>query len=94
MEKELKEFEFKMQETSFWNNIELAQEITQKAKGIKDRIDRFNLLISSLEDLEVLTEISEEEEDDSSISEIESELRNLVHDTDRFRVEILLIWKI
>ncbi len=90
MEKQLTEFEFKMQETSFWDDISRAQEITQQAKGIKDRIDRFNLVISRIEDLEVLIELSEEEEDDSSISEIKMELRDLTHDTDRFRIEILL----
>ncbi len=82
-----------MQETSFWEDIKLAQQITQEAKGIKDRIDRFNLLISKIEDLEVLTKLSQEEEDDESIAEIKSELRDLAHDTDRFRIEILLSGK-
>ncbi len=90
MEKELREFEFKMQEPSFWNDITVAQGITQQAKSIKDRIDRFNLVLSRIEDLEVLIELSEEEEDDSSIWEIKSELKDLVHDADRFRIEILL----
>jgi peptide chain release factor 2 len=90
MEKQLRELEFKMQEPSFWNDIIRAQEVTQQSKGIKDRIDRFNLVISRIEDLEVLIELSEEEEDDSSISEIRSELKDLAHDADRFRIEILL----
>ena len=90
MEKQLREFEFKMQEPSFWDDITRAQEFTKLSKGIKDRIDRFNLVISRIEDLEVLIQLSEEEEDDSSISEIKSELRDLAHDTDRFRIEILL----
>ena len=41
----------------------------------------------------MLIELSEEEEDDSSIAEIKSELRDLAHDTDRFRIEILLSGK-
>lgn len=82
-----------MQETSFWDDTDLAQEIAQKAKGIKDRIDRFNLVGSRLEDLYVLIELSEEEEDYSSLAEIKSELRDLAHDTDRFRIEILLSGK-
>jgi peptide chain release factor 2 len=90
MEKQLRELEFKMQEPIFWNDIVLAQGITQQAKGIKDRIDRFNLVISKIEDLEVLIELSQEEEDDSSMAEIKSELRELAHDTDVFRIEILL----
>lgn len=82
-----------MQEPSFWDDTYLAQEVSQKAKGIKDRIDRFNLVVSKIEDLEVLVELSEEEDDDSSIEEIKSELKDLAHDTDRFRIEILLSGK-
>lgn len=90
MEKQLRELEFKMQEPVFWNDIALAQGITQQAKGIKDRLDRFNLVISKIEDLDVLIELSQEEDDDSSMAEIKSELRELTHDTDVFRIEILL----
>lgn len=93
MEKELKEFEFKMQEPSFWDDIKMAQDITQQAKGIKDRIDRFNLVISKIEDLEVLIELSEEEDDDYSMAEIKSEIRDLAQGVDKFRVEILLSGK-
>ena len=82
-----------MQEPTFWEDISAAQEIAQKAKAIKDRIDRFNLVISKIEDLDVLIELSQEEDDDSSISELKSELKDLAHDTDRFRIEILLSGK-
>lgn len=82
-----------MQESNFWEDTSLAQEIAQKAKVIKDKIDRFNLVISKLEDLDLLIELSEEEEDDSSLAEIKSELRDLSNDTDRFRIEILLSGK-
>ncbi|WP_435791479.1 peptide chain release factor 2 [Clostridium sp.] len=90
MEKQLGEFEFTMQEISFWEDISRAQEVSKEAKGIKDRIDRFNGVISRVEDLEVITQLSQEEEDDSSVGEIKSELRELEHETDRFRIEILL----
>jgi len=93
MEKQLLEFEFTMQESSFWEDIKAAQQITQQAKGIKDKIDRFNLVISKIEDLEILVELSQEEEDDSSLVEIKTELRNLAFETDRFRIEILLSGK-
>ena len=82
-----------MQESSFWEDIKAAQQITQQAKGIKDKIDRFNLVISKIEDLEILVELSQEEEDDSSLVEIKTELRNLAFETDRFRIEILLSGK-
>jgi peptide chain release factor 2 len=90
MEKQLRELEFKMQEPSFWDDITQAQAITQQSKGIKDRIDRFNLVISRIEDLEVLIELSQEEDDDSSLLEMKSELKDLATDIERFRIEILL----
>jgi len=93
MEKELKQFEFTMQELSFWEDISRAQQVTQQAKGIKDKIDRFNLMISKIEDLEVLIELSKDEEDDSSLEEIKIELRDLAYDSDKFRIEILLSGK-
>ena len=93
MGKELKELEFKMQESTFWEDIKAAQQITQQAKGIKDKIDRFNLVISKIEDLEILVELSKEEDDDSSLAEIKAELKDLAGSTDRFRIEILLSGK-
>lgn len=90
MEKQLRELEFKMQDTNFWNDIAVAQAISQQAKGIKDRIDSFNLVVSRVEDLEILIELSQEENDDSSLSEMKSELRELTQIVDRFRIEILL----
>ncbi|MBX4267099.1 peptide chain release factor 2 [Clostridium estertheticum] len=93
MEKELKEYEFKMQEPSFWEDITKAQQITKLAKGIKDKIDRINLLISKIEDLEMLTQLSSDEGDDSSLVEIKVELKDLAHIADQFRLEILLSGK-
>jgi len=93
MGKELKELEFKMQESTFWEDIKAAQQITQQAKGIKDKIDRFNLVISKIEDLEIFVELSKEEDDDSSLAEIKAELKDLAGSTDRFRIEILLSGK-
>lgn len=93
MEKQVLEFEFIMQESSFWEDIYRAQEVTKEAKGIKDRIHRFNQIINKAEDLEVLIQLSQEEEDDSAIGEIKSELKELQHDAERFRIEILLSGK-
>jgi|GEM_PF-3183058 len=33
-----------MQEVDFWSDINKAQEITQNAKSIKDKLDNFNNL--------------------------------------------------
>lgn len=79
-----------MQEPSFWNDTEKAQEITQAAKGIKDRLDRYESTVSRIEDLEILVQLSIEEEDETSYSEIKTELVELTEEIDRFKIEILL----
>lgn len=79
-----------MQESNFWDDINKAQEITQEAKGIKDRIDGYNSTKTRIEDLEVLIEMSIEEEDESSIEEILNEVEEIESIIDNFKVEILL----
>ncbi|KGM96806.1 peptide chain release factor 2 [Clostridium novyi A str. 4552] len=79
-----------MQESDFWDDINKAQEITQEAKGLKDRIDGYNNTKIRIEDLEVLIEISIEEEDESSIEEILNEIKEIETIVDNFKVEILL----
>ncbi|MBU3182850.1 peptide chain release factor 2 [Clostridium psychrophilum] len=93
MKRQLGELEFAMQESKFWEDIIRAQRITQQAKGIKDRIDRFNLLKGKTEDLDILIELSKEEEDNASLAEIKIELGELELSADRFRIEILLSGK-
>lgn len=90
MEKNLAEIQLKMQESNFWDNIEEAQRITQEGKVLGDKIDSFKETISRVEDLNVLLEISVEEEDLSSYSEIKRELKELKELIDRFKIEILL----
>ena len=79
-----------MQESNFWDDINKAQEITQEAKGIKDRIDGYNSTKTRIEDLEVLIEMSIEEDDESSIEEILNEVEEIESIIDNFKVEILL----
>jgi peptide chain release factor 2 len=79
-----------MQEPNFWDNINKAQEVTQEAKNLKDKIDGFNKTKERLEDVEVLIEMSIEMEDESSLDEIKSELKGIEEIISNFKVQILL----
>lgn len=78
-----------MQEPGFWDDINTAQEITQEAKQLKDKVDRFNDLHSRIEDAETLIELSGDESPESQM-EIVKEVSSIASDIDRFRIEILL----
>jgi len=80
----------KMQEQNFWDDVNKAQEITQSAKTISDKIEKFDSVSEKVEDLEVLIQLSIEEEDESSYREIKKELRELSDIVDKFKIEILL----
>ncbi len=79
-----------MQGKDFWNNINKAQEVTVEAKGIKDKIDKFSALNNSLEDLIVLCQLTLEEEDTSSVSEVLSDTGKIKEEIERLKIEILL----
>ena len=79
-----------MQEANFWEDINKAQEVTQNAKTLKDKIDKFNETKSRVEDVEVLIQLSLEEEDTSSSKEIKSEINDLNEIIEKFKIETLL----
>ena len=45
-----------MSEQDFWNDNEKAQRVLQENKNLKDIVDEYNHLQSSVEDAEVLLE--------------------------------------
>jgi peptide chain release factor 2 len=78
-----------MQESRFWEDIKKAEEVTKESKRIKDKIDRFESLSSRVEDIEVLSELIEEE-DQESINEVIREIRLIEKDVEEYRIELLL----
>ena len=78
-----------MQESGFWDDIKRAEEVTKESKRLKDKIDRHDNLISRIEDVEVLYELTEEDDKDS-INEIITEIRQLEKEIDSYKIEILL----
>lgn len=78
-----------MQETGFWDDISVAQEVAQSAKNMKDKLERFNNLQTRIEDAEVLIELSGDEEPSAQM-EIVKEVKAIKDEIDRFRIEILL----
>lgn len=84
------ELENRMQEPNFWDDINKAQETTQEAKNLKDRLEKYNNTLIRLEDTEVLIEMSIEEEDESSLDEVKNELKEIEDIIEQFKIQILL----
>ena len=78
-----------MQEAGFWDDVQKAQEVTQEAKRVKDRIDKFKNLNERIDDVEVLKELMEEN-DEETAQEIISEVKALSKEIDTLKIETIL----
>lgn len=78
-----------MQETGFWDDVQKAQEVTQEAKRVKDKIDKFKNLNERIDDVEVLKELMEEN-DEETAKEIISEVKALSKEIDTLKIETIL----
>ncbi len=78
-----------MQETSFWEDINKAGEITQEAKRIKDKLDYFSSLNTRVEDVEILFELLEED-DEETPKEIIGEVKGIFKEIENLKIQILL----
>ncbi|QCX33930.1 peptide chain release factor 2 [Caloramator sp. E03] len=90
LKKEIELLEDKMQQGDFWNDIENAQRVVQKSKALKDKVERYEKLLSRVEDLQVLIEISDEAEDLSTLDEIKAEKEDIEKKIEELRIETLL----
>ncbi len=78
-----------MQEVGFWDDVQKAQEVTQEAKRVKDKIDKFKNLNERIDDVEVLKELMEEN-DEETAKEIISEVKALSKEIDTLKIETIL----
>ncbi len=67
------ELEKETAKDGFWDDLENSQQVLKEQKSLERKIEKFNKLNDSLEDLITLIELSIEEDDDSSVDEIKAE---------------------
>lgn len=90
LKKNIEELENKMQSADFWKDLKSAQSVTQEAKYIKDKLARYKNLETCLQDIEVLIEITSEEDDETSKVEVIREMNELSEEIEKLRIEIML----
>jgi len=89
-ERRIRELEKEMNDPAFWNDVEKSKKVSKELKHLKDRIQRYNKLVSIIEDVEVLIELATEEEDMSLVPDIEKEINILEKEIKHLRLETLL----
>ena len=88
--RECEKLEEQMGAADFWNDVENANKVSARVKTIKSKLDRLGKLESQSEDLDTLIEMAEEENDESLIDELKSELKDFDEKVAALRLEMLL----
>ncbi len=70
--------------------MDLSTKVLQRTKQFKDKLERYSSILSSYEDLQVLTEMAEETGDDESAEELLLEYEKFLADYNTLNLETLL----
>ena len=83
---ELKDLEAKLQSPEVWSNQNLASELGQKSREIKDTLEMFSRWKTTIEDAKTAQEIG----DNELMQESEAELKKLEKELDKYEVQKML----
>ena len=86
----VEELEEKTHDQNFWNDQVNSGKILQEIKQKKYKIEQHESLVSSIEDTYTLCELSLEENDESSLDDILSEVERIERDIEKMNIDILL----
>ena len=90
VKEKIKKNEQDMNRQDFWDDNEAAQKVLQNNKYFGEIIEKYELLKGSLEEIEILIELGEEEEDDSVEAEVEASISKLRDIIDEMTIRTLL----
>ncbi len=74
----------------FWDDMETSGKILQRTKQFKDKLEKYNSIVSAYEDLQVLVEMAQEAGDEDSAFELESEFNEFMQNYNTLNLETLL----
>ena len=79
-----------MEEQTFWDDMEHAQKVMKEVKNLKDVVEHFEQIQSMYDEIEVLIEMCEEEEEESLLEEIDTQMRTFSKALDKMKIDTLL----
>ena len=90
LREQLVEYQEDMASEGFWDDVERAQKINQKMRSCENRIKHYESLVSRLEDVDVMMELSQEDDGEGMAEEIASELKALREEMESLKLTTLL----
>ena len=89
-EKEIEELEAASAREGFWNDVEKSQKVQKRLKNLKDKVENFNRLCASWDDMMTMCEMAIEENDDSMLPELQAEFADFTQKVESTRLSTLL----
>ena len=87
---QLDELTEEMNQPEFWNDPDHSAKVNQKVSNLKGKLEHYEKLLSSADDIEVMLEMAEEEKDEDTVTEAVNELATLKEHTDALELETLM----
>ncbi len=79
-----------MSDPNFWNDQDKAKAISSEATRLKNTVEGYKQLVTSIDELEMLYEMAIEEEDQSMSKELETTLEEITKEVERREILLLL----
>ena len=89
-EKEIEELEAASARDGFWNDVENSQKVQKRLKNLKDKVENYNRLCASWNDMMTMCEMAIEENDDSMLPELQAEFADFTQKLESTRLSTLL----
>ena len=93
LKNELERLNFMQEAPGFWDDPDKSQKIVVKTKMTQAKVDRYEAMVGSWEDLVTICERAAEEDDDSMLDELKDGFAKLEADMEACRLETLLTGK-
>ena len=88
--KEIEELEAASEREGFWNDVQKSQQVQKRLKALKSKVENYEKLCSSWEDMMTLCEMALEENDDSMLEELRREYDLFAEKVESTRLSTLL----
>ena len=90
LKNELERLNFMQEAPGFWDDPDKSQKIVVKTKQTQAKVERYEKMVASWEDLVTICEMAAEEDDDSMLDELKDGFAKLEADMEACRLETLL----
>ena len=88
--KEIEELEAASERDGFWNDVENSQKVQKRLKTLKGKVENYEKLCSTWDDMMAMCEMAIEEGDDSMLEELKSEYDSFSEQVESTRLSTLL----